>query len=96
MSSEILEKIYIIETKIVNLSSVAGVVKKKRDKKMGLNFVKLLKTNIEKMSIYRLFAMLMKANELNSLSRDVGENKWERHWMERNRAIGSWRHRAIR
>ncbi len=35
MSSEILEKIYIIETKIVNLSSVAGVVKKRGTKKWG-------------------------------------------------------------
>jgi len=36
----------------------------------------LLKTNGEKMSIYRPLAMLMKKKELKSLSGDVDENKW--------------------
>jgi Trp operon repressor len=42
---------------------------------MGQNFFKLLKTHIEKMSDNRLLAMLMKPNELESLSGDVYENK---------------------
>ena len=37
----------------------------------------LLKTHVEKMSDYRLLAMLMKTNELKPLSRDVDENKGE-------------------
>jgi hypothetical protein len=35
----------------------------------------LLKTNGGKMSIYRHLSMLMKINELKSLSRDVNEKK---------------------
>jgi len=35
----------------------------------------LLKTNVEKMSVYRPLAMLMKPNELKSLSGDVDEKK---------------------
>jgi len=38
----------------------------------------LLKTHGEKISVYRLLAILMKANELKSLSRDVDENEGER------------------
>ena len=69
---------------------------KKKGQKMGPNFAKLLKTHIEKMSTSRLSMIFMKTNELNHAFQDVDEKKWERHWMERNRAIGSWRHRAIR
>jgi len=36
----------------------------------------LLKTNGEKMSIYRPLAMLMKTNRLKLLSGDVDEKKW--------------------
>jgi hypothetical protein len=35
----------------------------------------LLKTNVEKMSHNRSLAMLMKPNELKSISGDVDENK---------------------
>jgi hypothetical protein len=38
----------------------------------------LLKTNVEKMSENRLLAMLMKPNELKSVSGDVDESKGER------------------
>jgi hypothetical protein len=37
----------------------------------------LLKTNIEKMSVYQPLAMLMKKNELKLLSGDVDENEGE-------------------
>lgn len=59
---------------------------------MGLSFVKLLKTSIEKMSVYRLLAILMKANELESLSRDVDEMKGE---SQSNRTITLSVHRVI-
>src|SRR5208282_3686901 len=48
---------------------------------MGFGFVKLLKTNVEKMSVYRLLAMLMKPNELKSFSGDVEENNGDSCWM---------------
>jgi hypothetical protein len=38
-------------------------------------FFKLLKTNIEKMSVYCSLAMLMKTSELLPLSGDVDEKK---------------------
>jgi len=62
----------------------AGQVREKNGKKMRQNFLKLLKTHVEKMSTYRSLAMLMKTNELKSLSDDVDENKGERLWT-RNR-----------
>jgi hypothetical protein len=40
---------------------------------MGLSFANLLKTHIEKMSVYRLSTMLMKTNELNRSLHDVDE-----------------------
>jgi Trp operon repressor len=43
---------------------------------MRQDFLKLLKTHIEKMSDNRLLAMLMKPNELEQLSGDVDEKKW--------------------
>jgi hypothetical protein len=49
----------------------------------------LLKTQGRKMSADRLLAMLMKANELKSLSGDVDEKKGE---SQSNRAIGSSGH----
>jgi hypothetical protein len=42
---------------------------------MGLKFLKLLKTNVEKMAPFRLSRMLMKTNELNSPFQDVDEKK---------------------
>jgi hypothetical protein len=40
-------------------------------------FFKLLKTHVEKMSIFRLATMLMKTNNLNRPFHDVDENKEE-------------------
>jgi hypothetical protein len=45
---------------------------------MRLSFIKLLKTNVEKMSAFRLSIMLMKTNELNYYLHYVDENKGER------------------
>ncbi|MGA3327764.1 MAG: hypothetical protein ABSF45_25165 [Terriglobia bacterium] len=53
---------------------------KTRGEKMKDSLAMLLKTNVEKMSIYGLLAMLKKKNELKSLSGDVDENKWENRW----------------
>jgi hypothetical protein len=36
----------------------------------------LLKTNVEKMSLLCLLAMLMKTNYLKTVSGDVDENEW--------------------
>src|SRR5208283_430301 len=55
---------------------------KKRGEKLGENCTKLLKTNAEQMSAYRLLAILMKTNELKSFSGDVDEKKEERRWMQ--------------
>ena len=40
---------------------------------MRQNFIKLLKTNVENMSVFRLSTMLMKTNELNQSLHDVDE-----------------------
>jgi hypothetical protein len=42
---------------------------------MELNSINLLKTNIEKTSVFRLSTMLMKPNELWNAFHDVYENK---------------------
>jgi hypothetical protein len=47
-----------------------------------LIFGKLLKTNVEKMSVFRLSMMLMKTRELNRSLHDVDEKKGERRWTE--------------
>ena len=39
------------------------------------SFVKLLKTNVEKMSVFSLSMMLMKQKELDRSLHDVDENK---------------------
>ncbi len=52
-------------------------VKKKKGWKMGLNCFKLLKTNIEKMSAFRLSKIFMKTNELAPALQDIDENKGE-------------------
>jgi hypothetical protein len=75
VNSKNLAKIYIVEIKIVSLSSAARVHGKKKGQEMGSIFVKLLKTNVEKMSVFRLSTMLMKTNELNRSFQDVDENK---------------------
>jgi len=53
----------------------ARVTEKKGGKKMRLIFLKLRKTHIEKMPVFRLSMMLMKINELNHSLHDVDENK---------------------
>ena len=53
---------------------------------MRLAFCKLLKTNVEKMSVFRLSMMLMKSNELNRSLHDVDEKKGERYL-----SVGPWR-----
>jgi hypothetical protein len=42
---------------------------------MRLTFSKLLKTNIEKMTVFRLSMMSMKTKELTCSLQDVDENK---------------------
>jgi hypothetical protein len=42
---------------------------------MKVSFVKLLKTNVDKMSVLCLSKMLMKPKELDSSLQDVDENK---------------------
>jgi hypothetical protein len=42
------------------------VAQKKRESKMGVSINKLLKTDIEKMSVLWLDTMLLKTNELQS------------------------------
>jgi hypothetical protein len=59
----ILAKTYIVETKVVNLTSVARVVEKTGGGNMKVSLAMLLKTNVEKMSENRSLAMLMKAKE---------------------------------
>jgi hypothetical protein len=54
---------------------------------MSLTFCKLLKTHIEKMSVFRLSTMLMKTRELNRFLHDVDENKGVRGF--RKSALGA-------
>jgi hypothetical protein len=42
---------------------------------MAINFLKLLKTHVEKMSAFRLSTMLVKTNELSHSLHDVDEKK---------------------
>jgi len=42
---------------------------------MGLSFIKLLKTHVEKMSAFRLSMIFMKTKELNHSFHDVDEKK---------------------
>jgi hypothetical protein len=44
---------------------------------MELKFPKLFKTNVEKMSAFRLSRIFMKTNELNHAFQDVDEKKGE-------------------
>jgi hypothetical protein len=75
MNCENLAKIYVIGTKIVSLSRGGQDRGEKGGQKMGQNFFKSLKTNVEKMSAFRLSTMLMKTNELSQSLHDVYENK---------------------
>ena len=47
----------------------------KKEEKMGENWIKLLKTNAEKMSVFRLAIMLQKTSRLWSLCHYINENK---------------------
>jgi len=57
-------KIYIVETKVVNLTPIARVVEKTRGRNMKVSLAMLLKTNVEKMPENSSLAILMKLNEL--------------------------------
>lgn len=57
-------KAYILESKIVILSSRARGTEKKGIKKMKPTFAMLLKTRVEKMSAFRLATILMKQKDL--------------------------------
>jgi hypothetical protein len=57
MNSENLAKFYVIEIKIF-ICFCGGGGRGKKGVKMGLSFIKLLKTNVEKMSAFRLAIML--------------------------------------
>ena len=74
VESQNLSKLYLIQIKRVSLN-YGSRGEKTRGEKMKDSFAMLLKTNGEKMSVYRPLAMLMKKNELKSLSRDVDEKK---------------------
>ena len=75
MNCENSARIYIIETKIVSQFITTRAMRKKKGQKMGLNCPKLLKTNIEKMSAFRLSMMLMKIKKLYGSFHDVYEKK---------------------
>jgi hypothetical protein len=75
MNGENRAKIYIIENKIVILSSLARFTGKKGGQKRRVGCLKSLKTNVEKMSAFRLSTMLMKTKELNQSFHDVDEKK---------------------
>jgi hypothetical protein len=75
MMSENCARIYITETKIVSLSSLARAMKKRGIKKIRLTFCKSLKTHEEKMPIFCLSIMLMKKHKLNRSLHYVDENK---------------------
>src|SRR5271157_4665516 len=77
-NSGIFAKTHLIENRSVIDLSTALVREKKRGEKMGMSYGKFLKTNIEKMSTFRLSTMLMKTNELHQSLHDVDENKGER------------------
>jgi len=50
---------------------------------MKVSYAMLLKTNVEKMSVFRLSTIFMKTNELNTPLHDVDENKgscWNHKW----------------
>jgi len=72
-----LAKSYLIEKRLLIQSSAARVMEKKGELKLRLKFPKLMKTNIEKMSVFRLSMMLMKTNDLHYFLHDVDENKGE-------------------
>jgi hypothetical protein len=54
---------------------------------MKVSLAMLLKTNVEKMSENWSLAMLMKPNELKSLSGDVDEKKGEKRWARGRKSL---------
>jgi hypothetical protein len=50
-------------------------MEKKGGLELRLKFPKLMKTNVEKMSVFRLSMMLMKTNDLHHSLHYVDENK---------------------
>ena len=74
------------EFQVYEIKAVNCTASRSSDKSQGENMkdslAMLLKTNGEKMSENRPLAMLMKKNELKSLSGDVDENKGERRLAE--------------
>jgi len=75
INSQNLEKIYVIEKKVVSLFRGA-VQRKTRGGKMKVSLAMLLKTHGEKMSENRSLTMLMKKSQLKHPSGDVDEKKW--------------------
>jgi hypothetical protein len=75
MITESAAQMYVIEYKAVILLSVAGAKKKRGTQKMAHAFCKLLKTKLEKMSVFRPSTIFMKTNELNPSLHDIHENK---------------------
>ena len=73
--AEFLQKNHLIENRSVNDLSTAMAREKKRGEKMGMSYAKFLKTNIEKMSTFRLSIMLMKTRELDHSLHHVDEKK---------------------
>jgi hypothetical protein len=67
-------KLYPIQVKRVSLNC-GSRERKSRGGNMKVSLAMLLKTHVEKMSEKGSLAMLMKSNELKSLSGDVDEKK---------------------
>src|SRR5208337_1566935 len=84
-----LAKSYLIEKRLLIQSSAARVMEKKGELKLRLKFPKLMKTNGEKMSVFRLSTMLMKTNELNHPLHDVDEKKGVSRWARRKHSGSS-------
>ena len=68
-------KIYITDNKIVSVFSWGVEGNGKKGGKMKVTSIMLLKTNGEKMSVFRLSMIFMKTNELNPSLQDVDEKK---------------------
>jgi hypothetical protein len=68
---------------------------KRGGEKIGLSFIKLLKTNIEEMPVFRLSTMLMKTKELSHFFRGVAENKGS-YWKSEFPAASSWKRQNSR
>ena len=74
INGENLVKTYVAENKIVS-SFLIGAWQKTRGEKMKDSLAMLLKTNGEKMSVFRLTTMFMKTGILFYVYHDVDENR---------------------